>query len=223
MTLWGGRFDGTMSEVTRRFTVDQSDRRLLEFDVRGSIAHVEMLGRTGIITAGEAEKLAEGLQTILGEIEHFEFQRSDEDVHTAVERRLGELVGAVAGKLHTGRSRNDQVALDLRLYLTESARTRTIQIRNLVAFLADLAETHASTVIPSYTHLQQAQPTTLGHHLLAYAWMLLRDAARFTDAVDRIVATVRRAPHVVAKFPPSSRSTVNAVREFAWLTMNRPL
>lgn len=189
MTLWGGRFDGTMSEVTRRFTVDQSDRRLLEFDVRGSIAHVEMLGRTGIIPAGEAEKLAEGLQTILGEIEHFEFQRSDEDVHTAVERRLGELVGAVAGKLHTGRSRNDQVALDLRLYLTESARTRTIQTRNLVAFLADLAETHASTVIPSYTHLQQAQPTTLGHHLLAYAWMLLRDAARFTDAVDRIASS----------------------------------
>jgi argininosuccinate lyase len=186
MTLWGGRFDGSMSEVTRRFTGDEADRRLLEVDVRGSIAHVGMLGETGIIEPDEAATLTAGLEEILGEVDEFEFQRSDEDVHTAVERRLGELVGPVAGKLHTGRSRNDQVALDLRLYLASAARDRVAQIHGLVATLADLGESHAGTVVPSYTHLQQAQTTTLGHHLLAYAWMLLRSSDRLTDARDRI-------------------------------------
>jgi argininosuccinate lyase len=186
MTLWGGRFDGSMSEVTRRFTGDEADRRLLEVDVRGSIAHVRMLGETGIIDPDEAATLTAGLEEILGEVDGFEFQRSDEDVHTAVERRLGELVGPVAGKLHTGRSRNDQVALDLRLYLTSAARDRVAQIQRLAATLADLAESHAGTVVPSYTHLQQAQTTTLGHHLLAYAWMLLRSADRLADARGRI-------------------------------------
>ncbi len=127
-----------------------------------------------------------GLETILDEVGEFEFHRSDEDVHTAVERRLGELVGDVAGKLHTGRSRNDQVALDLRLYLREAARARIDQLDGLVATLADLAESHSETVVPSYTHLQQAQATTLGHHLLAYAWMFLRESGRFADAVDRL-------------------------------------
>jgi argininosuccinate lyase len=186
MTLWGGRFDGSMSEVTRRFTGDEADRRLLEVDVQGSIAHVRMLGETGIIDPDEAATLTAGLEEILGEIDGFEFQRSDEDVHTAVERRLGELVGPVAGKLHTGRSRNDQVALDLRLYLTSAARDRVAQIQRLAATLTDLAESHAGTVVPSYTHLQQAQTTTLGHHLLAYAWMLLRSADRLADARGRI-------------------------------------
>lgn len=186
MTLWGGRFDGSMSEVTRRYTGDDSDRRLLEVDVRGSIAHVTMLGKTGIIEPGEAETLTTGLETILDEVDEFEFQRSDEDVHTAVERRLGELVGDVAGKLHTGRSRNDQVALDLRLYLRETSRARIAQLDGLIATLADLAEDHSETVVPAYTHLQQAQATTLGHHLLAYAWMFLRETERFADAVDRI-------------------------------------
>ena len=186
MSLWGGRFDGSMSEVTRRYTGDDADRRLLAVDVRGSIAHVTMLGKTGIIEPGEAETLAAGLETILDEVDEFEFQRGDEDVHSAVERRLGELVGDVAGKLHTGRSRNDQVALDLRLYLVETARARIAQLNGLVATLADLAEKHSGTVVPTYTHLQQAQTTTLGHHLLAYAWMLLRETERFADAVDRI-------------------------------------
>lgn len=186
MTLWGGRFDGSMSEVTRRYTGDDADRRLLEVDIRGSIAHVTMLGKTGIIEPGEAETLTAGLETILEEVDDFEFHRADEDVHTAVERRLGELVGDVAGKLHTGRSRNDQVALDLRLYLRQTARDRISQLKALVAALTDLAESHAETVIPSYTHLQQAQATTLGHHLLAYAWMFLREGERFSDAGHRI-------------------------------------
>jgi len=186
MTLWGGRFDGSMSEVTRRYTGDDADRRLLEVDVRGSIAHVTMLGKTGVIEAGDAETIVAGLSQILAEIDDFEFQRSDEDVHTAVERRLGEIVGVVAGRLHTGRSRNDQVVLDLRLYLSASARDRVAQLHRLVSLLADIAETHSETVVPSYTHLQQAQATTLGHHLLAYAWMLVREADRFDDAIGRI-------------------------------------
>ena len=186
MTLWGGRFDGSMSEVTRRYTGDDADRRLLEVDIRGSIAHVNMLGSQGIIESGEAETLASGLETILDEIDGFEFHRSDEDVHTAVERRLGELVGDVAGKLHTGRSRNDQVALDLRLYLAGSTRHRISQIRDLIGVLTDLADAHAETIVPSYTHLQQAQPTTLGHHLLAYAWMAVRAVERFEGAASRI-------------------------------------
>ncbi|HEX6286668.1 MAG TPA: lyase family protein, partial [Acidimicrobiia bacterium] len=117
MTLWGGRFGDEMSDVTRRFTEDTSDRRLLEFDIQGSMAHVEMLGATGTIDTEEADTLLRGLRQILEDAGSFEFTETDEDVHTAVERRLGELVGEVAGKLHSGRSRNDQVALDLRLYL----------------------------------------------------------------------------------------------------------
>lgn len=186
MTLWGGRFDGSMSEITRRFTADDADRRLIEVDIRGSIAHVTMLGKTGVIEAGDAETLVAGLSQILDEIDDFEFRASDEDVHTAVERRLGEIVGDVAGKLHTGRSRNDQVALDLRLYLSAAASDRVAQLHRLVSLLADIAGTHAETIIPSYTHLQQAQATTLGHHLLAYAWMLVREADRFVDAIGRI-------------------------------------
>ena len=186
MTLWGGRFEGGMSDITRTFTGDTADRRLLEFDLMGSIAHVAMLGETGIIPASEASALAVGLRQILEEVADFEFEDTDEDVHTAVERRLGEMLGEVAGKLHTGRSRNDQVTLDLRLYLKAASGQRIEQLRGLVGLLADLADGHAETVIPSYTHLQQAQSTTLGHHLLAYAWMGLRSADRFGNAMSRI-------------------------------------
>lgn len=188
MTLWGGRFGESAGDSAWAYTVDDSDYRLLEVDVRGSIAHVEMLGQGGIIEAGEAETLIEGLEQILDEItgSGFEFLDSDEDVHTAVERRLGEIVGEVAGKLHTGRSRNDQVALDLRLYLRSSAILRISDLQKLASTLADVAEDHTHTVVPSYTHLQQAQPTTLGHHVLAYAWMALRSTERFAEVRARL-------------------------------------
>ena len=191
MTLWGGRFHDSMAEGTWDYTVDDSDRRLLEVDVRGSLAHVEMLAKQGIIGPGEADRLRTGLEEILEEAEtgQFNFEPSDEDVHTAVERRLGEIVGDVAGKLHTGRSRNDQVALDLRLYLSQAAGERIADLRRLASTLADIASNHAETVVPSYTHLQQAQPTTLGHHLLAYAWMVLRSAERFADADRRLAVS----------------------------------
>lgn len=191
MTLWGGRFEGPASYSTWDFTTDDSDRRLLVVDIEGSIAHVAMLGSTGVIPRIDSEVMVEGLERILAEARagSFEFTDTDEDVHTAVERRLGELVGSVAGKLHTGRSRNDQVALDLRLYLARTAEVRQDQAKQLALRLAEIAESHASTVVPSYTHLQQAQSTTLGHHLLAYAWMLLRDVERFEDVSKRIAVS----------------------------------
>jgi argininosuccinate lyase len=188
MTLWGGRFEEAMGEGTWAYTVDRSDRRLLEVDIRGSLAHVQMLGSQEIISDREAETLKTGLEQILEEVEEssFEFLDTDEDVHSAVERRLGQLVGEIAGKMHTGRSRNDQVALDLRLYLRDAAAARVTQLKEFASALADVAEGHANTVVASYTHLQQAQPTTLGHHLLAYAWMALRSAGRFEDVSRRL-------------------------------------
>lgn len=186
MTLWGGRFGGEMSEITRSFTGDTSDRRLLPFDIAGSIAHVEMLGSTGIISTEDAGTLLEGLRLIESNLDEFAFEPGDEDVHTAVERHLAERLGAVAGKLHTGRSRNDQVALDLRLYLRRAASDRASDLRRFAGTLSDIAESESETLIPTYTHLQQAQTTSLGNHLLAYAWMALRDAERFDDARARI-------------------------------------
>lgn len=175
-----------MSDITRDFTGDISDRRLLKVDIEGSLAHVAMLGETGIISKEESETLAGGLREILDGADTFEFVESDEDIHTAVERRLGELVGEVAGKLHTGRSRNDQVALDLRLYLRDSAGQRSAQLRAWVEVLATLAEDATDVVIPTYTHLQQAQATSLGNHFLAYAWMAVRDMERFADCALRL-------------------------------------
>lgn len=186
MTLWGGRFTTGMSDVTRDFTGDSSDRRLLRFDIEGSLAHVAMLGDTGIITSSDAKTLLDGLHQILDEADSFQFADTDEDVHTAVERRLGEVVGEVAGKLHTGRSRNDQVALDLRLYLRQAGKDRSAQLRGWGETLATLAESTAEVVIPTYTHLQQAQVTSLGNHFLAYAWMAVRDIGRFSDCTARL-------------------------------------
>lgn len=191
MTLWGGRFEGGMSDGTWSYTTDVSDRRLLVVDIEGSLAHVEMLGEAGVIEKREAAQLTEGLRAVLDEAVagEFRFDETDEDVHTAVERRLGEVVGDVAGKLHTGRSRNDQIVLDLRLYLVGAAANQAASLKALTLALADLAEDHAETVIPSYTHMQQAQPTTLGHHLLAYAWMARRSLDRFATASQRLAVS----------------------------------
>ncbi len=188
MTLWGGRFEEDPAAILWRFTVDASDRRLLADDIRGSLAHAAMLGDVGLLSADETSEIAAGLQTILAEATEgdFEWSDGDEDVHSAVERRLYELIGDTAGKLHTGRSRNDQVCLDLRLYLRRAAEERAEQIGGLAKVLAALAEDAGDTVVASYTHVQQAQAVPLAHHLLAYAWMLLRDRDRFLDAVSRI-------------------------------------
>ncbi|HXV71719.1 MAG TPA: argininosuccinate lyase [Acidimicrobiia bacterium] len=218
MTLWGGRFGGEMSDITRRFTGDTSDRRLLPFDVEGSIAHVAMLGKTGIITAEDADILTGGLRDILDTLDEFEFQDTDEDVHTAVERRLGELVGDLAGKLHTGRSRNDQVALDLRLYLRTAAAERVAQLRSWVEALMKLAGATADVPIATYTHLQQAQATSLGNHLLAYAWMAVRDMGRFSDCALRMNESPLGAGASAGSTLPLDRDAVTTALE-----MDRPM
>lgn len=189
MTLWsGGRFDEGPSETLWRFTVDTSDRRMIVDDVVGSLAHATMLGRVGLLTPEEAEVMLEALGVIRDEAESgsFVFLDTDEDVHSAVERRLADAIGDLAGRLHTGRSRNDQVALDLRLYLKRSASERIEQLSGFIRVVLDLAQSVGSTVVPSYTHLQQAQAIPLAHHFLAYAWMAKRDIERFTDATKRI-------------------------------------
>lgn len=189
MTLWsGGRFEEGPAESLWRFTVDTSDRRMLVDDINGSVAHATMLGRVGLLKPDETSSILEALGAIKdeAEAETFVFLDTDEDVHSAVDRRLGEVIGEVAGKLHTGRSRNDQVALDLRLYLKRSARDRMSQLAGFIRVLVELAESVGDTVVPSYTHLQQAQAVPLAHHFLAYAWMLKRDIERFSDAGKRI-------------------------------------
>ncbi|MCP3998614.1 MAG: argininosuccinate lyase [bacterium] len=188
MTLWGGRFEEGPAELLWQFTVDHSDRRLLADDIIGSQAHATMLVDVGILSSEEGAALQRGLAEVLAEENagKFEWSDGDEDVHSAVERRLYELVGEVAGKLHTGRSRNDQVCLDLRLYLRRAAEERAVQITDLAKVLMALAEEVGDTVVASYTHVQQAQAVPLAHHLLAYAWMLVRDRDRFLDAHPRI-------------------------------------
>ena len=189
MTLWSdGRFNDGPADELWSFTVDHSDRRMLSDDIAGSIAHASMLGHVGILTADEASAMVAGLDQIAIEASDgsFGFLESDEDVHSSVERRLGELIGDLAGKLHTGRSRNDQVALDLRLYLKRAVTARIIQLERFVQVLVDQAEAVGDAVVPSYTHVQQAQAVPLAHHLLAHAWMLVRDAERLGDALVRI-------------------------------------
>jgi len=191
VTLWGGRFSERPDDILWEFTTSETDRRLLLVDVRGSLAHVRMLGAVGLLTESETATLVGGLETILNEASagRFAFRVSDEDVHSAVERRLFEIAGDVAGKLHTGRSRNDQVVLDLRVYLTEAGRDRIGQIEALAAVLVEKAEEAGEIVVPAYTHMQRAQAVPLAHHLLAYVWMLLRDADRFAGALDRIAVS----------------------------------
>jgi argininosuccinate lyase len=191
VTLWGGRFSEGPAEALWQFTVDPADRRLLPDDIEGSLAHAAMLGTVGLISESEAEEMRRGLLALRDEAAGgtFEFAPTDEDVHTAVERRLGELIGPLAGKLHTGRSRNDQVSLDLRLYLRRAGAERIGQLRGLVHVLVDRAESIGDVVVPSYTHLQQAQAVPLAHHLLAYAWMLMRDVARFASANERVAVS----------------------------------
>lgn len=190
-TLWGGRFEEPPDRVLWDYTVSPTDRRLLADDVVGSLAHVAMLGRVGLLSAEEAETLRRGLETILDEAREgtFRFTDDDEDVHSAVERRLVELVGDVGKKLHTGRSRNDQIAVDERLYLRRAASEQVERLGRFGLMLVSLAEENTEVVVPVYTHLQQAQPIPLAHHLLAYAWMVSRDRQRFQQVRERLAVS----------------------------------
>jgi argininosuccinate lyase len=188
MTLWSGRFDDAPADVLWRYTASQTDRRLLAVDIRGSIAHVGMLADVGLIDATEHQAIDVALHQLLADAEDgtFEFLDTDEDVHSAVERRLIELIGDTGRKLHTGRSRNDQIALDIRLYLLETSAIRQRQLAEFAGTLIELAQDNAEVIVPSYTHLQQAQAIPLAHHLLAYAWMAIRSRSRFVDLDQRL-------------------------------------
>ncbi len=182
------RFDKPPDELVIKYTSSlHYDWRLYSYDIRGSIAHARMLAKQGIITNEEAEQIEKGLRLVAEEIEEgkFEFKPEQEDIHMAVEARLFELIGDVAGKLHTARSRNDQVALDFRLYTKEAISETLNSIRNMQQTLIKLAEANKSVIMPGYTHLQIAQPVLLAHHLLAYFEMLNRDFGRFEDCYKR--------------------------------------
>ncbi|WP_273484621.1 argininosuccinate lyase [Desulforamulus ruminis] len=186
--LWGGRFQKTTDHLVEDFHSSISfDQRLYKQDIQGSIAHATMLGRVGVISPEEAGQIVEGLREILKEIEegNVEFDVAAEDIHMNVEQLLTAKIGAVGKKLHTARSRNDQVAVDIRMYLKDEIKEIRSQLRELVETLLNLAEQHLSTVMPGYTHMQRAQPITLSHHLMAYVQMFLRDMDRLADCYRR--------------------------------------
>lgn len=186
---WGGRFEESTNELMDRFGSSISfDRRLYTYDIEGSIAHCKMLARCKIIKPSEGKKIISGLQRILREFEQGKFNCDEklEDIHMNIETRLIQLVGAVGGKLHTARSRNDQVCLDIRLYLRDEVKVVDRLLNGLGKTLLSLAKKYIDFIIPGYTHLQRAQPVLLPHHLLAYVEMILRDRARFKDSMGRI-------------------------------------
>jgi argininosuccinate lyase len=187
--MWGGRFsagpDAVMAEINTSIDVD---RKLFRQDILASKAHAEMLKAQGIIAAQDAQAIVRGLDAVLKEIEtgKFEFKRDLEDIHMNVEARLAEMIGPAAGRLHTARSRNDQVATDFRLWVRDTIDDIDVSLAAYQAALAEQALAHADTVMPGFTHLQTAQPVTFGHHLLAYVEMAARDRGRFADSRKRL-------------------------------------
>ncbi|HEX3502867.1 MAG TPA: argininosuccinate lyase [Xanthobacteraceae bacterium] len=187
--MWGGRFGSGPDPIMEDINVSiDFDRHLYRQDIAASKAHAAMLAKQGIITAQDAKRIAHGLDTILSEIESgkFAFKRALEDIHMNIESRLAELVGEPAGRLHTARSRNDQVATDFRLWVRDAIDAIDAGLAAYQRALAEKALEHAATVMPGFTHLQPAQPVTFGHHLLAYVEMAARDRGRFADARERL-------------------------------------
>jgi argininosuccinate lyase len=213
--MWGGRFterpDAIMEEINVSIDVD---RHLYAQDIAASKAHAAMLAAQGIITANDAKNIAKGLDTILSEIGagSFTFKRALEDIHMNVESRLGELIGPAAGRLHTARSRNDQVATDFRLYVRDTIDDIDAALISLQHALVQRALEHADTVMPGFTHLQTAQPVTLGHHLLAYVEMAARDRSRFSDARRRLNESPLGAAALAGtSFPIDRHATAKAL------------
>ena len=187
--LWGGRFSDALDPLMEEFNASIGfDWRLWQADIRGSQAYARALARAGLLTEDEAAQIVSGLELVADEwrADSFVIQTGDEDIHTANERRLTELIGPVAGKLHTGRSRNDQVATDLRLWLREELQARAQQVRTLIEVATDRAESELDLLMPGYTHLQPAQPTRWSHWLLSHAWAWQRDAQRLQDLLPRV-------------------------------------
>ena len=213
--MWGGRFatgpDAIMDEINASIGFDY---RLAAQDIRGSKAHVAMLADTGIVTRETAAAIDAGLDQVRGEIESgaFTFSRALEDIHMNVESRLAEIIGPEAGRLHTARSRNDQVALDFRLWVRDTIDHLDGQMRDLQSVLVDKATLHAGDVMPGFTHLQSAQPVTFGHHLLAYVEMIGRDRGRLADARKRLnECPIGSAALAGTSFPIDREQTARAL------------
>lgn len=189
MPMWAGRFAKEADETVNDFNSSiRFDSRMYKYDILGSMAHAQMLAQTGVIAAADAEKIVDGLTDILADLESgaLAIDPAAEDIHMFVEQVLTERVGEAGKRLHTARSRNDQVALDIRLYLRDEVAAIQSQIKGLMPVLCDIADANAATVMPGYTHLQRAQPVTFGHHIMAYAYMFARDFERLSDAAKRM-------------------------------------
>ncbi|WP_316570293.1 argininosuccinate lyase [Neobacillus sp. YIM B06451] len=187
--LWGGRFTKETNKLVEEFTASISfDKKLVEEDIEGSLAHAKMLGECGIIPMEDVEKIVGGLHKIreMAKNNEIEFLIEDEDIHMNVEKKLIELIGPVGGKLHTGRSRNDQVATDMHLYLRTKTNELIGLVENVQEAIVEKANQHINTLIPGYTHLQRAQPVSFAHHLMAYFWMFERDKERLKDSLKRV-------------------------------------
>ncbi len=221
--LWGGRFQESTSALVERFSESVSfDARLYRQDIRGSIAHARMLGRVGVLDHADVAAIVEGLTAIQAEIEagQFEWQSELEDVHMNIEARLTERIGDAGKRLHTGRSRNDQVATDIRLYVRDVIDELLPLMTQLSDHLLDLAEREADTIMPGFTHLQIAQPVTFGHHMLAWREQILRDRSRLTDARARMNRLPLGAAALAGTVYPIDRAWVATELGFDGVTEN---
>ncbi len=222
-TAWSARFTEPVSDLVKRYTASVSfDQRLAKYDIQGSLAHAQMLQKIGIINSTDLSDIKRGMKQILTEVEQGSFQWSVdlEDVHLNIEKRLVELIGDAGKRLHTGRSRNDQVATDMRLWLRDEIDIATSLMRKLRYHLAKLALEHANTIMPGFTHLQVAQPVTFGHHLLAYAEMFRRDENRLQDARARVNILPLGSAALAGTSYPIDREYVAELLEFDSVSRN---
>jgi argininosuccinate lyase len=221
--LWGGRFEQGPDKLAESFNSSIFfDCRMAVEDITGSIAHAAMLGRQGIIPQEDADKIVAGLQEILTDMLEgkIAFSEEDEDIHMNVERLLTARIGEVGKRLHTGRSRNDQVALDIRMYMKKTIRLTIAEIRTLCGALVKIAEKNTKTIVPAYTHLQKAQPSTLAHYMMAYCEMFFRDIGRFSDCYKRTDRMPLGSGALCATTHPLDRESVASELGFAGITMN---
>lgn len=221
--LWGGRFTQPTDKFVEEFTASiQFDKRLYHQDIRGSVAHARMLGKQGIIPLEDVEQIVHGLQKILLQIEsgEFDFSISLEDIHMNIEARLSAAIGEAGKRLHTGRSRNDQVALDIRLYLRDEIIEITTYLDLLIDSLLNQAEANLDTLMPGFTHLQTAQPILFAHHLMAYVEMFKRDKARLEDCLKRVNVLPLGAGALAGTTFPIDREYVAELLEFPAITRN---
>ncbi|MGA6827793.1 argininosuccinate lyase [Nitrospira sp. NS4] len=220
---WAGRFREQTNRLVEAFTRSVAvDRRLYAHDIQGSIAHCRTLAKAGVLTRRETATIAKGLQSVCRELEQdrFRFLPEDEDIHMAIERRLTELIGPLGGKLHTGRSRNDQVALDIRLYLRDEVKALIGRLTEFQRVLVAQAQAHENVPMPGYTHLQRAQPVLFAHHLLAYVEMFERDKGRLDDAHVRLNVMPLGSGALAGSNYPVDRLYTASLLDFPAVTQN---